>query len=170
MGLIKTVFVFLWRILTVYMYNPPYKTKTGKMTRRRGYILVGKERRYVSMSAHKDGTVDFTLKEMESATIPCAHCGKSIVIGELVTLYGVGDPSKVRRDAVIYTTTPFRVVGCLRSSCAECGADFQGRWMPNLECPGRGKVERVKSPFEVIAGGKETAVIVDLPSGEAKVL
>ncbi|MDO8486468.1 MAG: hypothetical protein Q7S77_02120 [Candidatus Staskawiczbacteria bacterium] len=91
-------------------------------------------------------------------SIRCAWCGKSIKIGDPVTL---NTPTKksfqIPSYAVRYGETyPIRLIGCLRWDCADSGADRAGFWVTP------GKVYRVLSPMEMVMATGGCVIINDL--------
>lgn len=105
------------------------------------------------------GKVDYCIECIRKMTIRCAWCGKSIVIGDPVTLYMPNDKGFVIPDyATVYQKEPLQLVGCLRWGCADTGADRAGFWV----APGR--VLRVLSPIEklLVAAekGKEEPIVI----------
>ncbi len=89
--------------------------------------------------------------------IPCAWCGGSIYPSDPVTLYSPEDPAYVPKhpDAVRYRDDPITYVGCLRSYCAESGADRSGFWHPPQG------VYRHPSALELILANPGMGVIVN---------
>lgn len=95
-------------------------------------------------------------------SIQCAWCGKSIAIGDPVTLYTPEDSYEVPDYAVPYTEGGSKaLVGCLRWNCADTGADRAGFWMPGDN--GEGKVLRVPNAFETLIRnpGASTVLVRD---------
>ncbi|MEK7658485.1 MAG: hypothetical protein AAB352_01300 [Patescibacteria group bacterium] len=90
-------------------------------------------------------------------SIRCAWCGKSILVGDPITLN-----TPVRKDwqvpdyAVKYKKDPLQLVGCLRWECADSGIDRAGFWMPP------GKVYRVASPMEMVLATNDVAICNDI--------
>lgn len=75
--------------------------------------------------------------------IICGWCRLPILIDHPITLYTPRDPNwQLPEGARWYDESKRIVVGCLRWSCADTGADRSGFWV----LPG--KVQRVVSPFE----------------------
>lgn len=94
-------------------------------------------------------------KCLAQMAIRCAWCGKTIFIGDAVTLYQPEESYQIPDYAVFYSQDPPRLVGCLRWECADSGVDRAGFWMPP------GEVERVPSPLEMALVTTEPVVIVN---------
>ena len=88
----------------------------------------------------KDGETDYCHRCLEAMSTRCAWCGKPIFIGDPVTLYTPTENFIVPDYADRYEDDAY--VGCLRSDCAETGADRAGFWYP----PGQVKLDL--SPLE----------------------
>ncbi len=94
-----------------------------------------------------------------SQVIKCAWCGKVITPESPITLYSPNPEFTIPDYAVKYRekeVDPVRLVGCLRWSCANTGADRAGFW----EMPG--KVERCLSPIEQAFLSQQMVIVSDL--------
>lgn len=113
---------------------------------------------------------DFTLTDMSSQNQPevcgdclaamvirCGWCSGSIFIGDPVTLYMLPREKmpELPEGSVSYLPdyidggdrSYLSVVGCLRWSCADTGADRAGFWLPDPNRPGHGYVRPVESMY-----------------------
>ena len=137
-----------------------YAQKCGHLTALKGYIVVFGEKVLISLKP-KEGKVDYCLECIGKMAIRCAWCGRSIMVGEPITLYTPTNPNfKIPEYAVVYQEEPLQLVGCLRWDCADSGIERAGFWV----APGR--VLRVLSPAEkllaaVEKGEEEPVVKVD---------
>ncbi len=102
-----------------------------------------------------DGKVYYCHKCLQKMAIRCAWCGKTIFIGDAVTLYAPKEEFEIPEHAVPYEKNSNRLVGCLRWECALSGADRAGFWMPP------GKVERMPSPIETALGTTDPIVFFE---------
>ena len=110
-----------------------------------------------------NGTVKWCLSCIGSMAIRCAWCEEVIFIGDPVTLYTPTKPDfSVPEHAIVYSENPLQLVGCLRMNCAESGADRAGFWIPGED--GKGSVERVATPFELVMATGRGVVVNDLSS------
>jgi len=150
----------LWRQMLIETGNT-YVSNSGQLTKRHGYLEMGGERRFMTLSLNAAANVDYSLAEITAMTIQCAWCKKPIFIGEPVTLYGHKQSSKaLAAHVVVYSDIPLQVVGCLRMACAETGADYQGVWQPDPQHPGKGHVVRIQSPIEMLMANPEVECII----------
>lgn len=86
---------------------------------------------------------EYCLRCIEKMSIRCAWCGKSITIGDGITLYSPKLGCEIPAHAVKFSDDPQCLVGCLRWNCCISGADINGSWVPP------GKVEYSPSPMEL---------------------
>lgn len=94
--------------------------------------------------------VPYCLDCIEKMTITCPWCGKSIFVGNYVTLYTPTEPNfEIPKGTVVYRKNPLQLVGCQRPGCAFSGADYCGIW----RAPGI--VKRIQSTIEreLVTGG-----------------
>lgn len=91
-------------------------------------------------------------------TIPCAWCGKPIVVGSPITLCSPIKPDYTPpvEGFVTYSEDPLRLVGCLRWDCADSGIYRAGFWVPP------GKVDRVLSPLEIAMMVDGVVIVSDI--------
>jgi len=107
---------------------------------------------------------DYCHRCLEKMAIRCAWCGKTIFIGDPITLYSLKDKSyKMPGYAVFYDKEYNSYIGCLRWDCAQTGADRAGFWYP----PGR--VIRVPSILEMAMQKSKMACINNLNDVEEAV-
>lgn len=114
----------------------------------------------LQMPLADNGHPDYCLECVAAMSVRCAWCGKSIDVGDPVTLY-VPKESFVAPDYAVRHEEGGHVslVGCLRWECASSGADRQGFWYPP------GKVKRVPSPVELALaspGGMSSVFVPDV--------
>ncbi len=115
------------------------------------------------MPLNKDGTVQWCLECLGKMAVKCAWCEQVIFIGDPITLYTPAKADfKLPADATLYKQEPLQVVGCLRMSCADTGADCAGFWVPGDD--GKGCVHRVVSPLELAMSSGEAVFVGDLGS------
>lgn len=107
-----------------------------------------------------DGTVDYCLECIAGMAIQCAWCGRTIFIGDPVTLFTPKDPEFVAPEhAVVFKEQPLQLIGCLRSSCCDTVADRAGVWVPDEG--GNGHVQLLQSIYSM-ATGSEGVIIGDI--------
>ena len=138
-----------------------YKAKKcGHFTRRTGSISVFGGSFVMQMPFNDDGSVDYCLSCIGKMSIRCAWCSSPIAIGSPVTLYTPALGFVPPDDAVVFSTEPLRLVGCLGWDCAHSGADRGGFWLPGED--GKGYVMRVPTIFErMFCGGEPSMVIMN---------
>ncbi len=150
-------------------FGRTYRTsKSGQLTKRHGYIEVKGDRRLFTLP-FVDGQIQYTLDELRGMTATCAWCGKPIFIGDMITLYGTSREGnlKVKEGATLYALLPTALwVGCNRDSCTDTVADWQGRWVPDETTFGKGQVERMMSPLELMLQNPGAAVHIVQDCGE----
>ncbi|MDK2899472.1 MAG: hypothetical protein PWQ10_659 [Patescibacteria group bacterium] len=137
----------LFRKLNLSSYTA---TKCKHRTKRKGNVSAFGETTSTTMPINEDDSVDYCLECIGKMAIRCAWCGKTIFIGDPVTLY-IANKSNMPDYAMIYSessTELSKVIGCLRPSCADTGGDISGFWMPSED--GKGHVHRIKSVYEII--------------------
>ncbi len=98
------------------------------------------------------GETEYCHKCLEKMAIRCAWCGRAIFIGDFITLYSSDGTYKLPADAVVYDKKQ-QLVGCQRTTCADSGADYGGKWMPP------GIVQRRPSAIEIAIANPNDAVI-----------
>ncbi len=82
---------------------------------------------------------------LEKMACRCVWCGRTIFIGDPITLYTPNGDYVRPSYAIVYSENPLQIVGCGRSDCADTGADYAGFWLPP------GKVERQSTPIETLS-------------------
>lgn len=138
--------VFYWNVRTKFQWRKYYAVKCGHYTKRVGRLSVG-DRTLFSVAQVKEGGVAYCHRCIEQAAIRCAWCGGGIAVDDPIRLSFSCDPNHQYPDyAVSYRDACGRVsyVGCLRSNCANTGAEISGYWqMP-------GEVCRAPSVFDLV--------------------
>lgn len=164
-----------------YPFRSDYTANVcGHKTKRSGEILHATgDHSIMTMPLAENGRSDYCLDCIGKMAIPCGWCGKSIHVGDPITLYVAGKDAKLFPGAKAYLGTvgdpavnvetlaakpwlagssaeQVTVVGCLRWECADTGCDRAGFWIPP------GTVDRVQTPIEMLlaSGRPEAAVIV----------
>lgn len=140
-------------------------SKSGKRTKTSGWVKVFDKDLHLAIRANEDGTVDYTLDEIAAMAIRCAWCGEPIAIGDPVTLYLARPGIAIPPHAVRYNHQS--LVGCLGWNCAETGADRAGFWEPDPDQPGKGRVRRVPSPFEMLIANPDARFVINNNLGDA---
>lgn len=158
-----------WQRLKSRLTGRYYARHSKAWTKRKGRVSAYDETSDITMPVNADGTVDYTLEDLGKMTILCAWCKKPIFVGEPITLYTPRDPAFVISDyAVVHSTQPFQLVGCLRWECSETGADRAGFWYPDPENIGKGHVYRVLSPIEHLLLQQKAGVGITNNLGDAR--
>lgn len=127
-------------------------TKCGHKTKKNGKVTAFGEA--ITTNINGD-SVEYCHECLGRMAIRCAWCGKPIFIGDPVTLY-IANSSEMPDYAVFYDDEnreahnkpdSVEVVGCLRFSCADTGADKAGYWVPGDN--NKGKVHLARSAYEI---------------------
>ena len=137
-----------------WLFRRTIKADCGHKTKIKDWVFAFNEGVITELPVEK-GRTAYCHKCLEKMAIRCAWCGKTIFIGDAVTLYLQQEDSQTPDYAVFYSQDPSRLVGCLRWECASSGADRSGFWMPP------GKVERVPSPLEMAVAKTDPIVLVN---------
>ncbi len=127
-------------------------------TKREGEVRAFGECTTTHMPLNENGTAEWCLECLGKMAVKCAWCEQVIFIGDPITLYTqTKSDFKLPANAALYKQEPLQVVGCLRMSCADTGADRAGFWVPGDD--GKGGVHRVASPLELsMVSGAEIAM------------
>lgn len=148
-----------WRVSSIFR-KKHIASICGHRTKQFGTVVTPLGEKYeMLLPLSDDGRPEYCLACIGKMAIQCTWCGKSICIGEPVTLYSAKETFIPPDYAIRYHEDENRFVGCLRWECGD-GMDRQGFWYPP------GKVLRTASPIEMIlaniAGGNTSqALIVD---------
>ena len=154
------------RILRAKTYVSTY---SGTKTKGCGYVSAFGESRFLILSENAQGTVSFTVREIQDSTIRCAWCGKPIFARDGITLltpmreipgttewHGLPKRERIpkaeanlKEYAVVYNEDPLQLVGCTRDTCCDL-MDQCGMWIPDPDNPGKGKVHRMPSAVELL--------------------
>jgi hypothetical protein len=101
-----------------------------------------------SFSLRSDGSLPLCADCCTKLTVPCAFCGKPILIGYPITLYVKKKSYTPPPGAICYDGPVF--MGCMR--CAVTSLDRAGYWLPVDDADTlMGHVVRVPNLLEVIA-------------------
>ena len=138
--------------------------KCGHQTHRTGKVSAFGQSIKTKMPINEDGTVDYCLDCLAKMVIRCGWCGEPIFIGNPITLYTPPEDFEIPYYAVIYNEDPLQIVGCLGWDCAQSGADRAGFWVPGED--GKGQVERVRTPFEILLGEKAPSMVIIQDTGD----
>ncbi len=134
----------------------------GHETAAEGEIAALGETTMMTMPRNAAGGFDYCLDCIAKMTIRCAWCDDIIFIGSPVTLYILPADEAVPDHAVVYSTDPLRLVGCLGWDCADTSVDRAGFWLPGES--GQGAVHRIGTVFDMMLGdpGIASVIIRDL--------
>lgn len=111
-----------------------------------------------------DNEIEYCHKCLSKMAIQCARCSKPIFIGDPITLCSPSNASfEVPEHAVVYKKDPLTLVGCGRTTCADTGADYCGRWIPP------GEVKRSPSLLETAMANPGSIVIGNNMAGRQEI-
>lgn len=116
----------------------------GHLTPQKGKISAYGETVTVTASRNNQGGFDYCLGCIAAATIRCAWCSLPIFIGQTITLLTPGEEFDISGHAVVYGTSPLRLVGCLR--CTDTSARHKAVWV--MGSNGYGRVERLRHDLD----------------------
>lgn len=149
-----------------------WATRCKHLSAEKGWIRAFSCDTITEMATTGEDTVDWCLSCIEKMAIPCAWCGGAVFIGDPVTLYTPAPNGRVIERAVWFNpqheSAPSAVIGCLRMSCADSGADVMGFWMPQKD--GAGAVQRIRSVYERIISSDAEAAIIDHSTREVRLI
>lgn len=147
-SILKWFFDFFLRTRTAQCGHQT--TKRGLTTNKQGETF------YIRMPAQEDGSYEYCLSCIGEMSITCCECGKSIDIGDPVTLVSYDKQDSVSKHATVHTEGGRNsYVCCLRRDCGD-PIFRSGFWMPP------GKVQRMASPFELCLSSGKPVIISDL--------
>lgn len=141
---------YIWAVV----FSRQLMAKCGHRTRLKDKVSAFGEYALSTLSINKDGSMDYCHKCIEKMAIQCAWCGKSIFIGDAVTLYSPNKKYEVPEHTIVYSQDPLRLVGCMRGNCADTGADQSGFWIPP------GEVKKVPTVIEMLISTGASCAIV----------
>lgn len=137
-----------------------------------GIVRAYGETTKTKMPKNEQGSYDYCFDCLGDMAIRCGWCGKAIFIGDMVTLYAARDPDfKIPDVAAIYELKNKSLVGCLRASCADSGADYCGHWVPaDVQVEGRwvGGVSRFESAIEMALRSRRPVIANDIGADAQK--
>lgn len=139
-----------WKNLRSKWSKTYISARSGKPTKRSGYITAHGETGFIEMELNAHGTVDWTLGEIAEMTILCAKCSKPIFIGESVVLRTPMNPEfQIPSHAVVHQKQPLELVCCARWECCDSGAEINALWQPDPNVTAnKGHAVRQKSLLE----------------------
>jgi hypothetical protein len=119
-------------ILSWFKKEPKVKAvKCGHMTRRKGKVRAFG---YKMITTIRMDVVEYCHDCLGEMACQCAWCGKPIFIGDPLTIMipaANEEKMVLPKAAVIYSSDPLQLVGCMRHGCcADTAADCMGIWMP----------------------------------------
>ena len=142
-----------------------FLAKCGHLTAHCGRVRAFGCETITTMRPHDGDVFPYCLECVEAMAIPCSWCGRTIFIGDPITLYTTTDRRGRHEMPLFYREDANAVVGCLRMNCADSGADRAGFWVPNKN--GKGMVERIPTVFEhIIRSNSEAAIVRDVRERE----
>lgn len=155
---------FFWKVWALLNQQRTFTAKCGHPTGLNGSVTVCGETLPGKLCLNSQGQIPYCHKCLEAMAIPCAWCGKAILVGDPITLYSPRDKSyQPPPGAVVYQQKPLQLVGCIRWDCAETGADRSGFWHPP------GQVYRVASALEMVLATNDVVMINNLRDPEEAV-